>query len=326
MKKSKKLLLLLLLIVTLIGGCSSLQHTEQERLEISSYLDSVQTAEAVSEKARDYREQGEIVKALGLLHAASEKFPGNEEISKLTSEYEHRWRMHQLTLEKQLLLTETRWLIESLPLLEELAKGYPKHHLINTRILLWESDINSKVPELINCGVLFEEENVWLARRCLSMAYRISPTEETQQRLAEVASRIEAIEQAARAKLEQKEERERVDRVAQLLSEATQARQQGALVNAMEKIDEALKQDPESPRVREQLLELQEQTGKEAEILMQLGDRLYRNQQTGAAIAVWEAALKLDPNQQQISERILRARTVLNKLESIRSSTQPSSP
>ena len=217
-------------------------------------------------------------------------------------------------------------MVESLPLLEELAKGHPNNQMINTRILLWQSYLNTKEPELVNCGIELEKENVWLARRCLSMAYRISQTPETQQRLAAVTNRIEAIEQAARAKLEQKEERVRADRVERLLSEAMQERQQGQLVNAMVKIDEALKQDPESPRVREQLSELQEHLGREAETLMQLGDRLYRNQQTGAAIAVWETALKLDPNQQQLTERILRARTVLNKLESIRSTTQPSSP
>jgi tetratricopeptide (TPR) repeat protein len=198
--------------------------------------------------------------------------------------------------------------------------------LISARILLWRSDLKSMEPELINCAIKLEKENLWLARRCLNMAYRISPAPETQQRLAAVSSKIEAIEQAASAKLEQKEERARADRVERLLSEAIEERQQGKLVNAMVKIDEALKQDPESSRVREQLSELQEQLGGEAEVLTQLGDRLYRTQQTAAAIAICEAALKLDPNQEQIAERILRARTVLNKLESIRSSTQPSSP
>lgn len=322
----KTVVWLLLLIMHLIGGCSSVQHTEQETPEFSSFLDSVQSAEAVSNQAREYREQGEIVKALDLLQASSARFPGNEEISRLIDEYERSWRMHRLALEKQLLLMETRWLIESLPLLEDLAKGHPNNHLIDARILLWQSNLDASVPELVDCGIAFEIENVWMARRCLSMAYRISQTAEIQQRLTAVTNRIEAIEQAARAKLELKEERERVDRVEQLLSEALRARQQGALVDAMEKIDEALKQDPENPRVREQLSELQEQLGREAEKLMQLGDRLYRNQQTAAAIAIWETALKFDPSQAQLTERILRARIVLNKLESIRSSTQPGSP
>lgn len=326
MNKTKKVLWVVLVISALVGGCSSLQLSEQESLEINTFLESVQSAEAVTEKASDYREQGEFVKALGLLRASSGKFPGNEEISLLISQYQRGWRRHERVLEKQLLLIETRWLIESLPLLEELAKGHGSNPLIETRILRWRSNLDDKVPELVDCGIASEEENVWLARRCLSMAYRISQTPEIQQRLAAASSKIEAIEQHARIKLENKEERARADRVERLLSEAMQERQQGELVSAMMKIDEALKQDPESPRVREQLSEIQEHLGRQVETLMQLGDSLYRNQQTRSAIAVWETAMKLDPNQEQLKERILRARTVLNKLESIRSTTQPSSP
>ena len=318
----------LLLIAVLVGGCSALQLSMQESQEVRSFLHSAQSAEAVLEKAKYYQAEGVVAKALGLLEASVEKFPENEEIKLLIAEYQHSWRLNRLILEKQLLLMETRWMIESLPLLEELAKGNPNNHLIGARILLWQSDLKSKAPELVNCGIELEQENVWLARRCLSMAYRISQTPETQQRLAAVSDRIEAIEQAASAELDRKEERERADRVERLLSEAMQERQQGKLVKARDKIDEALKQAPESPRVREQLSELQEQLEGEAEILIKLGDRLYRNQQTAAAIAVWETALKLDPDQQQIklTERILRAKTVLNKLENIRSITQPSSP
>ncbi|MCB1752617.1 MAG: hypothetical protein KDI74_12925 [Gammaproteobacteria bacterium] len=316
----------IVLMVNLVAGCSSLPLSPQQSREIGSFLDSVPSAGAVTDRAREYREQGEVIKALGLLQASKQKFPRNEEIRRLITEYERSWRLQQLVLENQLLLTETRWLIESLPLLEELARGHPNNQLLKARIVLWQSYLKGKEPELVNCGIELEQENVWLARRCLSMAYRISPLPETKRRLAAATSTIEAIERAVKAKQDRREERARADRVEQLLSEAMQERRQGALANAMAKIDEALKQDPESPRVRELLSDLQEQLAGEVEVLMRLGDRLYRNQQTGAAIAVWETAMKLDPNQQQLTERILRARTVLNKLESIRATTQPSSP
>jgi tetratricopeptide (TPR) repeat protein len=326
MKKHIALTWILMLIMLLVSGCSSLQYSVQELKEIRSFLDSAQTPAKVTDRARNYREQGELIKALSLLQASKGKFPENAEINRLLLKYERDWRQQQLSLEKQLLLIETRRLVESIPLLEKLAKGHPNNQLIETRILLWQTYLESKVPDLVECGIVLEEENIWLARRCLSMAYRISRTPESKQRLDTVTKKIEAIQRAAREKLEQQEARRRAERIKQLLSEVRQDRQQGALVNAMMKIDEALKQDPESSEVREELAGLQEQLGRQVDILMKLGDKLYRNQQTGAAVAVWEAALKLDPNQQQVTERILRARTVLNKLESIRSTTQPSTP
>jgi len=325
-KREKILIWVLLLIVGLVSGCSSLQRSLQESQEINRFLDTAQTVETVTGRAGEYKRQGEVTKALSLLQAANGKFPNNQEINRLVGEYERSWRQLQQTLEKQLLLIETRRLVESIPLLEKLSKGHPNSPSINARILLWRSYLQTKEPELIECGVELKEENIWMARRCLSMAYRISQTQETKQRLDVVTNKIEAMQQAAREKLEKENDRNRAERVKQLLSEAKQEQQQGALVNAMEKIDEALKQDPESLRVREQLLDLQEHVSGQVEILLKLGDGLYRNQETRAAIAVWDAALKLDPNQAQVTERILRARKVLNKLESIRSTTEPSSP
>ena len=46
----------------------------------------------------------------------------------------------------------------------------------------------------------------------------------------------------------------------------------------------------------------------QVESLVELGDRLYRDEQIGPAVAVWESALELDPDHEEISEKIDRAR------------------
>lgn len=318
MKKLRWLSFPYLLLMLLSSGCSTLYLDPQVSVEINSYLASAETADQVIDKAKGYKEQGEILKALALLQMSNKKFPANENLNQLSSEYQQSWQQQQLMLEKQLLLIETRQMIESIPILEELAKIHPKGHFYRTRMQLWRSDLERREAELIECGAALEDVNIWLAKRCLSMAYRISESEENKQRLVTITNKIDKIEQAVTEKLQLKEERERAERVEQLLSEASQERQQGELISAKEKIDEALKQDPESPQVRAQLSELQQDLDRQVELLMKLGDKLYRNQQTKAAITAWEAALKLNPNQQHVTERIDRARTVLKKLESIR--------
>jgi len=308
-----------LLLTLMVGGCSTLYLDVQESAEINDYLRSVDTVAEVADKAKIYKEQGDIIKALVLLKASEKKFPEDENLNQLALEYGKIRERQQLILEMQLLLIESRRLVESIPILEELAEGQPNSHFYRTQVSLWRSYLDTKEAELIACGSTLEEINIWLAKRCLSMAYRISETGENKQRLVEITNKIDKIEQAITEKLQQKEERERDLRIEQLLSEAMQEREQGELISAKEKIDEALKQDPESPQVRAQLSELQQDLNRQVDLLMKLGDKLYRNQQTKAAITAWEAALKLNPSQQQVTERIDRARTVLKKLESIRS-------
>ena len=103
-----------------------------------------------------------------------------------------------------------------------------------------------------------------------------------------------------------------------LISEAERESKQGALTNAMPLLEEALKQDPENVEVRQLINEVQLALENQATVLIKLGDRLYRDEQLGPAIAVWGAALKLDPARLEITDKLDRARRIFAKLESIR--------
>ena len=52
--------------------------------------------------------------------------------------------------------------------------------------------------------------------------------------------------------------------------------------------------------------------------LVKLGDHLYLDEQLDAAVATWQAALTLKPDDEAILARIERAKTVLNRLDALR--------
>ena len=215
-------------------------------------------------------------------------------------------------------------------MLEKLTLGDPGNYLLKSRLLFWEQHLQMKVDALLLCAVQEREVDISLARKCLQQADAIAPSEETSRRLTEINTRLEQrkqttmmrrqdrerLEQASVARVQKKKQ---IRQVEMLLLEAEQDMQQGSLASALMKLEEALKQDPENPRIRTLIEQVQPTLESRFEALMELGDRLYRDEQIGPAVAVWEAALKLKPDQEQIAQKIDRARKVLEKLEAIRS-------
>ncbi|MCB1758355.1 MAG: hypothetical protein KDI68_01055 [Gammaproteobacteria bacterium] len=289
---------------------------------ILAQLDAVESSEQLQQQAKAIHDRGDWINALALLEAGRDRFPGESEITQQIQAYRLEWDQQSLMLQNQLLLIELRRLVDSLPLLEQLAEGAPGNQLLKTRILIWRSYLESKIADLNVCVRQLEQVNPWLARRCLRMAHRIEPDTANEEILQGLNRRILAIEQNAKRRAAERTQRIRAGRVEELLAAAEEERQQGALVEAKAKVDEALREDPHNFEAHSQLVDLQQRLQQQAEVLSRLGDRLYRSQQTGAAVAVWEAALRLDPERKAVEDRIQRARTVLQKLDAIRTSTE----
>jgi tetratricopeptide (TPR) repeat protein len=287
-----------------------------------SQLEATDSAEQLLQQAEEIHDKGDWVNALALLEAGRDRFPEKEKIRQRIQTYRREWDQQSLMLQNQLLLIEVRRLVESLPLLERLAEGAPNNQLLKTRIVIWKSYLDSKVDDLSVCAQKLEQANPWLARRCLRMAYRIEPSAENEQRIQGLSRRILSLEESAKRRKAERTLRLRSGRVEELLAAAEEERQQGALVEAKAKVDEALREDPHNFEAHAQQVDLQQRLQQQAEVLSKLGDRLYRAQQTGAAVAVWEAALRLDPEKKMLDDRIQRARTVLQKLDAIRTGSQ----
>lgn len=294
-----------------VGDTSSAEATGEQQVAEAP-------AEAIDE-ARQLRDQGDWAQAIKTLDDAGRDFPQNQEIQTALQELKTSWRRERRRLDDRMLVIDTTSLTAKLPLLELRSRGEPGNLSLKSRLLFWEKYLQSQVDPLISCGVTHEGRDLWLARNCLRLADEIAPSPLITKLLEENSGKIELRQQAISSREEKEEEIERVHQVQALLEGAERDVQRGEYPSALRKLDQALRQDPENRRVRELQSEAQSELDLKLRSLVKLGDSLYQEEQIGPAVKVWETALRLDPNQDGIKEKIDRARRVLEKLEAIRS-------
>lgn len=277
----------------------------------------------VIKEAKQLRQEGDWSKAIKSLEEAGQDFPQNQQIQNALEELKAAWLKEKRLLDDRMLVIDTSSLTAKLPLLEQRSKGEPDNLLLKSRLLFWEKYLQTQVDPLVSCGVTHEGRYLWLARKCLQLADKIAPSPRITKLLEDIFGKIELRQQATSNREEKQEELERSRQVQGLLQEAERNMQRGEYRSALRKLDEALRQDPENPKVRELLSKAQSELDLQVKSLVKLGDSLYHNEQIGPAVKVWETALRLDPNQDEIKEKIDRARRVLEKLEAIRSRESP---
>lgn len=312
-------LLTAIALLFLVTSCSQLSVRKQES-ETPREVAAGETSSAeVIDVAKQLRDQGEWAPAIQTLEDAGRDFPQNQEIQTALQELKASWRMESRLLDDRMLVIDATSLTAKLPLLELRSKGEPENLSLKSRLLFWEKYLQSQVDPLISCGVTHEGKHLWLARVCLQLADEIAPSPLITRLLQENSGKIELRQQAISSQEEQEEELERAQQVQALLEEAERDMQRGEYPSALRKLDQALVQDPENRRALELKSKAQSKLDLKLKSLVKLGDSLYQEEQIGPAVKVWESALRLDPNQDGIKEKIDRARRVLEKLEAIRS-------
>ena len=312
----------------LLAACGTLPEHELP-VEHEVAADPATPSEAIG-RVQQLNRQGDRIAALNILRAAGRDYPDNPNIKSLLEKMEASWLLEKRLLQDRMLVIEVRALLQREPLLKQLSEGDPDNYLTKSRLLFWRQYLQLKHASLLSCAETEQEIDLALTRDCLELAQAISPSDETRRRLADVDSQFErrrlrpvrrererAVPESAPSVPEQVEEKQR-QRMEVLLQEAERDIRQGSLTRATIKLEEALKQDPQHPRTRALIAEVEIRLASRVQALIELGDRLYRDQQIGPAVAVWEAAVKLKPDQEQIVQKIDRARKVLERLDEIR--------
>ena len=311
---------LLLLLASVLAGCSALPQSPFQEpagpVEKNLPLPPPRPGVAMVE-ARELSDQGEWSRALEILRGAHARYPESRELEQLLERMESRWRQEKRRLEDRMLVLDVTALLARLPLLEQLARGEPDNPALESRRRFWQSYLRNKLDDLTACGLV--EQDLWLARRCLELANRIEPMAENRARLKQVIQALEHRKRSQRVQQRQRLKKARERELEQLLGQARADLRIGALTSAMLKLEQARQLAPDDPRVAALHSGVQTALDLRLESLVKLGDRLYRDENIGPAVAVWEAVLKLDPKREGVVEKIDRARRVYEKLERIRS-------
>lgn len=195
----------------------------------------------------------------------------------------------------------------------------------------WKNQYNEQQADelsekLLACGeACLQEDDLELAERCLNYARLINNTPE----VSEALSRLEAkhashrIDDQKKIRIVQQRKEKKLARIhrnktQEVLEQTQQALDENDLPAAHRIFLELPKSATDSREVEATRTRLNKAIQAKVSQLIVEGDRQYRADRVSRAIRIWERAYELDPDNQELGERLERARKVLARLEELK--------
>lgn len=217
-------------------------------------------------------------------------------------------------LEDKILLIESRSIYEKIELVNKLSAESPKSYLLISRRFILEKQLEVKVSNLLSCVAYHQAEGLNLALKCAKLAHEVTPSDNTQQVLDETlqlaTDRTVKRQSITQAKVDHKHNA--------LMALAKKQMTQPNFVAGIETLEKLLKISPDDEEVKKLLAELTSRQAAQVADLTTMGDNLYLEENIEQALAVWQAVIKLDPENQEVLSRIDRAHKVIEKMDQIK--------
>lgn len=305
----------LLLVLLLLGGCAGLQPPAEKPHRLIK--PPANAAEAV-EIANGFARRGRWSDALDLLDAAVLEYPQDSSLQRSRDGLQARWEREERQLQDLILVGDAENQKQKIGLLEKLSRAEPDNLIVMSRRIYWKEVLVSKALPLTACGEQHAEQYPSLARRCFELASAFNTNESLEHRLAEVDKRLQANEQVVAERRRVQEAKERQLRAKVLLHNAKAAIEAREYRQALDTLDQVAELQPDNIEVPGLKATAWSMISPQVEALVKLGDHLYLDEQLDAAVATWQAALSLKPDDEDIQSRIERARSVLSRLDELR--------
>ena len=311
-------LLLLSVLLLGLGGCSDLQTrlAEPPSKPLTSSAEALDAANLMAKEGRWSR-------ALALLEKAARDYPGDPAIEAQRVAMRERWERQARVLEDQIMVGDAENQERKIALLEKLSLAEPGNLIVTSRRIYWKEVLASNIEKLTACGEFHVTTDTALARRCFQLASGMAATPVIEQRLAGISEQLLLSENIANERRRAEEEKERQQRAKSLLDDAKKAIDARDYRRALDILEKVAQLQPNNSEVSGLQEEAWSMISPQVEALVKLGDHLYLDEQLDAAVATWQAALTLKPDDEAILARIDRAKTVLNRLDALRRQQNP---
>jgi Flp pilus assembly protein TadD len=302
-----------LAIALVLGGCAGglPVATPSSDRETSSAADALASARA-------HAAQGRWQAAFAALDTASTIRPDDPDLAAGRRELEQRRADAVQRLEDGILVGDAEGISAKLQLLDALERVDPDRLFVKARRLYWREMLDAKRDALVDCAERQVSQAPPLAGRCYAVAAELVDGGDAMRRLDRVRDRLAADERVAEQARRQQALRARQAEVRALLRRAEDAIAENDFRAAMRHLDHAAALQPADPRVEALRESARSIVSPQVEALVKLGDQLYLDERLEAAVATWQAALDLQPGDEDIAARIARATAVLDRLESLR--------
>lgn len=305
----------LLLALVLLGGCAAI---EPQEAPVGALIKPPASAEEAVLIARDLASHGRWSAAIELLQEAQLQFPQERELIDEQQVLRERWAGERRSMEDQIMVGDVEGQQRKVELLERLSRAEPDDLIVTSRRLYWKEVLAGKVEQLTDCAETHAAARPSLSRRCYEQAAMLGSGPEIEARLAVVHTQLQASEQEAAERRRIRQARERQARAKVLLGEAKAAIDAHDYRRALDTLRQVEALQPDNVEVSGLKQEAWSMISPQIEALVKLGDHLYLDEQLEAAVATWQAALNLTPDDEELKARIERAKTVLDRLDSLR--------
>ena len=310
----------LLLLLLVLGGCAGIDGGPGSGRAPPKVPGSSGEVEGVTQELVN---GGRWSEAIAVLDAASQEFPDDTGFASQRDALIDRWQREERRLEDLILVGTAENQKATITLLEKLSRAEPGNLIVMSRRIYWKEALASKVERLTECAEVHVSSSSELARRCLDLAADLASTPDVERRLAGVSEQLRVSESIAAERRRTREQKERERRSKALLDDAKAAIDARDYREALDILDKVARLQPGNSEVVGLQQEALSMISPQIEALVKLGDHLYLDEQLDAAVATWQAALTLKPDDEAIVARIERAKTVLDRLDTLRLQQQP---
>lgn len=295
-----------LCVVALVGGCALPKPVEPLRL-----FESPGDALEISNEAV---EAGRWSEALKTLDSAIERFPGEARLIERRRRLGDEWSHLEPLWEDQLATTQARAMFEEVEVMEPLVTAQPERVMLALQLSQRKKRLRSLRAALLECAERRHESDLPFAKSCAELGDRIASDEKSQALVALIAEKIDA---------QEKIERKRKAKVArsQLSSQINKAEKKLAARDysgAAAAVSRVLAANPNNARAKAIQKKLEKTTSEQNTNLNDMANKAYTSGEIDAAIQLWEASLRIVPEQPEVKERLERAVRVLKNLEDLK--------
>ena len=276
--------------------------------------------------ARELESEDRLLDAVQLLSNALQKIPNSEVLR------EYRNRLEKERIEK-VRTNEIRQLMARAEYLLHQKKFYEQQQNLQLPNMIqnWEHTRNDRQSETLARQLRDQGEDalqradLQIALECLQLSKSLDNTPETRELLDNLAATQESQQKAAhkQASLKKAKKRKQLKKhQAKETRELLETTRQALLVDNLVAAHETFSQIPspanESSEVSALREDLDRAVATRVAQLTSRGDSEYRADNVDTAMKTWSEALQLDPENQNLKERLERAGRVLARLEQLK--------
>jgi tetratricopeptide (TPR) repeat protein len=308
------------------------RHPQIDTPEVQITITTLESAyeNSTYAEARNLETANDLHSAVQLLTDALQKVPHSTLLRELRQQLEQE-RVHQLKInEREKLITRANYLLDQQQLYQQHVNLQPPNYTQRRENSRNESEAILLAGQLVeHASYALQLDDPDAAKTCLLLSQSLNESDATSALLEEIREtelvadkKTQQVANSKKATIIRNRSRDEKKKTEQLLAKTKQALEENKLQDARAALAEIPPSTSKDSKVVEVQGDVDQVVGTRVNGLLVKGDTLYRADKLLPALKAWTEALSLDPDNQEVRERIERANKVLAKLEEIKRQQQ----